>query len=376
MKRTVFDYFHFSRTERQGAILLASLCAAVFLLPEIFRLFYQQPETNFSAFASEVRDFHNAVPADNPTQAGGEPFPFNPNTAGFDDFVRMGLPGRVARSICNYREKGGVFYRPEDFAKIYTLAPADFERLRPFIRLDGPAGERPETFAARGSDDRGELFDFDPNTASAADLRRLGLSDRLVSNILKYREKGGRFRVREDFGKLYGLSAQDYARLEPHIFLPVAQSGPAPRPVSYAATGGGGARSLTVDINAASLDDWQRLPGIGAPRARQIVYFRDKLGGFASVAQVAETRGLPDSIFQKIQPFLQLGTPVFRRINLNTATAEELDGHVYISRKQADLIVRYREQHGAFGAVDDLKKIAAFKDGVWVAKVKPYLTAE
>jgi competence ComEA-like helix-hairpin-helix protein len=59
-----------------------------------------------------------------------------------------------------------------------------------------------------------------------------------------------------------------------------------------------------VDINSADTTPFIALPGIGAKLAQRIIKFRDKLGGFYSIDQVAETFGLPDSTYQKIKPRL------------------------------------------------------------------------
>ena len=104
--------------------------------------------------------------------------------------------------------------------------------------------------------------------------------------------------------------------------------------------------------------------------------FREKLGGFVSTAQVAETRGLPDSVFQKILPQLVFNEPVFRKLNLNAATTADFNAHPYFSFQQGQLIVRYREQHGPFSRTGDLEKIAAFTDRAWLERVKAYLTVE
>ncbi|MCC7504932.1 MAG: helix-hairpin-helix domain-containing protein [Saprospiraceae bacterium] len=372
MKIRIASYFHFSRAERNGAVALCLLCAAVFVAPSVLEKFREKPVTDFSGFALQVEQFHAGYAAS--AASPGAVFYFNPNTATLDELLRLGLPERVAKGICKYRDKGGRFRRPEDFSKVYNLDAADFERLLPYIRLDEPEWEgRSER---RVEHIQAEVFPFDPNTATADELRRLGLSDRLAANVLKYREKGGRFRDKEGFRKLYGLSEADYARLEPYLQLPIAADGASPRPVSYASgfnPGNGKKEPQPVDINQATEADWQQLPGIGAWRAKQILAFREQLGGFVSVAQVAETRNLPDSVFQQIKPWLKQESPVFRQLPINRATAEELDAHPMISRKQADLIVRYREQHGPFGRIDDLKNIAVFRDGIWLEKIRPYL---
>jgi DNA uptake protein ComE-like DNA-binding protein len=65
-----------------------------------------------------------------------------------------------------------------------------------------------------------------------------------------------------------------------------------------------------IDINSADTTSFIALPGIGSKLAARIINFRDKLGGFYSVAQVGETFGLPDSTFQKIKQYLKLENTV------------------------------------------------------------------
>lgn len=49
-------------------------------------------------------------------------------------------------------------------------------------------------------------------------------------------------------------------------------------------------------------------------------------------------------------------------INLNTATKEQLCQITGIGDKKADLILQYREQHGQFKSVDELKQVSGFGD--------------
>ena len=64
-----------------------------------------------------------------------ESFPFNPNTVTIGDLQRLGFTERQAQSIINYREKGGRFNRPADFAKSFVVADSIFHRLEPYIRI-------------------------------------------------------------------------------------------------------------------------------------------------------------------------------------------------------------------------------------------------
>lgn len=65
-----------------------------------------------------------------------------------------------------------------------------------------------------------QLFPFNPNTVSLDSLTLLGFSVKQAQTILRYREKGGRFRRKEDLAKIYTVSPEMYERLYPYITLP------------------------------------------------------------------------------------------------------------------------------------------------------------
>lgn len=370
MKQFFWRFLHFSKFERLATVILLAFGLSAGLAPWLlYRPRHPKPTLIESASPTPS-------PPD-PTSSEGTGrsalFFFNPNTTTLDEWLALGLPERTARSILNYRNKGGQFRRVEDLQKIYTLSEDDYQRLAPYVRLgnDRPP-ERQEVVVEAP---RGELFAFDPNTVSEADLQRLGLPERSIRGWLNYRSKGGKFRRPEDVQKLYALSEDDYERLAPYIQLTVNQT-VALTPVAYGS--GGGYRPnypnrtiRTVDVNRASHDDWLQLPGIGEGWARRIERYRDNLGGFASVQQVAETQGLPDSVFQKARPYLQVAAPEIHTLNLNTATREELSRHPYVTDFQARMIVSYRERNGPFRSPDDLVKIPEAKVA-WVEQMRPY----
>lgn len=242
------------------------------------------------------------------------------------------------------------------------------------------------------------LVSFDPNNLDADGWRHLGLSDKLVQTILHYTGKGGRFRIPEDMKKLYGLHNSDYERLLPYIRIGNSlknfplRSGNYVRHFtnvreikkadSFSQAGSSNSRreftypkkeySLT-DINLSDSTDWSRLPGIGEKLASRIVHFRERLGGFYEVDQVAETFGLPDSVFQKIKPVLRSSTYIMNKIDLNLASEEKLKSHPYIRWQIARAIIEYRMQHGGFQSVDELLQLAQM-DRPKFEKLKPYLS--
>ena len=132
---------------------------------------------------------------------------------------------------------------------------------------------------------------------------------------------------------------------------------------------------MILNINTADSTKWILLPGIGAGYARRIIYFREKLGGFCSVNQVAETRGLPDSVFQKIKAQLVCPEYIIEKININTATPEQLMQHPYITKQVANNIVQYRNRHGPYMALPDLHKLALVTEEMY-RKISPYLAVK
>ncbi len=220
------------------------------------------------------------------------------------------------------------------------------------------------------------LFYFDPNKISVADWQKLGVKEKTATGILHYVEKGGKFRQPADIEKIWGLSKELKQRLMPYIRIQPPEEKyyetripPHERKVYERKA------IVVVDVNDADTAAYIALPGIGSKLAQRIISFREKLGGFYSVDQVGETFGLPDSVFQKIRLFLKMSEASIRKININTATQDELKIHPYIRWQVANAIVQYRQQHGSFSSIDQLKNIALLKEEAF-SKIAPYLKLE
>ena len=225
---------------------------------------------------------------------------------------------------------------------------------------------------------KGELFYFDPNTLSTEGWQRLGLRDKTIHTIQNYLSKGGHFKKPEDLQKIYGLFPNEYERIAPYIKIEASRetslekkiADNSPKEIQQAKTYT--SRYSIIDINLADTTAYIALPGIGSKLAARIINFREKLGGFYSINQVGETFGLPDSTFQKIKQYLKLENTTIRKININTATVDELKAHPYIRWSLANPIVAYRTEHGPFSKVEDIKKVMAVTEEVY-NKIAPYL---
>jgi len=225
---------------------------------------------------------------------------------------------------------------------------------------------------------KAEVFYFDPNTATSADWTRLGLRDKTIQTIHNYLSKGGKFYKPADIGKIWGMTPADVQRLMPYVSIKsdhpensdfakkaYANTSTAYAPKSY----------QPIDINLADTSEFISLPGIGSKLSNRIIAFRDKLGGFYSVDQVGETFLLPDSTFQKIKPRLVINNSKVKQININNASVDEMKTHPYLRYNLANAIAQYRQQHGSFNSIDEIKKIMLITEDVF-AKIAPYLSVQ
>ena len=251
--------------------------------------------------------------------------------------------------------------------------------------------DKEKTTAERFSEPK--LFNFDPNTVSVAGWQQLGLPRWMAERIDKYRSKGGQFRKKEDLLKIYDFPPDLYDQLEPYITLkesprsdrfsndravnkPYGNDGYKPYergPSDRQAYPERPAKPIIqpFDINTADTSQLIALKGIGATLAGRIVKYRDGLGGFIAPEQFRDVYGLDSLALAELEKFGQIRSAV-RKIAVNTASAEELDRHPFLSRRQSQIIVTYREQHGAYTSAESLKPIRIL-DAKTIEKIAPYL---
>jgi competence protein ComEA len=393
MRNFLASYFYYTRSERNGVLLLIAFSMAIILFPKLYRAFRKPTEAiNFTDFEKAIASFDRSKESDTEGSYFGNGkqnislFGFNPNTASLDELTQLGLSPRIATTLIHYRERGGQFRRREDFRKVYGITPIDYDRLKDYIELENETpswkkegnetGFRKEASFGNKPQVAVNLKPFDPNTATESDLLGLGLDEKTVKNLLKYRENKGIFHKKEDLKKLYSFSDIDFIRIEKFIQIADNQSVGNERLLrdskELVNKNFEKKHSTVIDINQATHEDLLELRGIGATFAARIINQRDKIGGFATLEQLKEVYGLPDSTLQNIAPYLKLTTPVYRKLHINKATPDALT-HPYLTRKQAESLVRYRLNHGEFKNINDIKSTGVFSD-INIEKLRPYIS--
>lgn len=255
------------------------------------------------------------------------------------------------------------------------------------------------TYYAVAPSHKAERFCFDPNTADSTQLLRLGLQPWQVRNIYRYRARGGIYRTREDFARLYGLTRKQYRELAPYIrisadYLPAAtligrrhtatadhtaDHDAAASDSTAARTTAGTARDSLeypvklkpgqhIELNTADADELRRVPGIGHYYAAQILRYGRWLGGYVSVDQLDEIENFPTEAKQ----YFVVDHPTPRKLPVNSLSISQLKRHPYINYFQAKAIVDYRRRHGPLKSLQQLSFSRDFPPEA-IRRLEPYV---
>jgi competence ComEA-like helix-hairpin-helix protein len=204
-------------------------------------------------------------------------------------------------------------------------------------------------------------FRFDPNTIDEEGFYRLGLRPKLVQTIIHYRNKGGRFRSKEDLQKIWGLRPQEYQQLEPYVSITQNKQNH---------------EGEVVELNSADTSALIALSGIGSKLAFLIIQYREKLGGYVSVNQLREVYGMSDENFRRIKPQVTVNAHHIRPLNLNAATFYELNAHPYLHGEIAIALADFRRsQHYKLQDVRQIREIGLINEEIF-RKIAPYLTLQ
>jgi competence protein ComEA len=222
------------------------------------------------------------------------------------------------------------------------------------------------------------LFPFDPNHVTVEELLALGFSTNLATRIDRYRQKGGKFFVKKDLLKIYGIDSSFYKQLYAFIDLPEKSQQKRTRQKTMAyereSKSVKTTSSAKFDLNKADTSQLMNVDGIGKKRSLRIIKYRDALGGFIRIDQIQEVYGLDSTVVRKLSLECFIAEeyqPV--TINVNTSDEKTLASHPYLSNAAARSIVAYRFQHGEFKTIEELRNIHAL-DEKTIQKITPYLT--
>jgi DNA uptake protein ComE-like DNA-binding protein len=180
-----------------------------------------------------------------------------------------------------------------------------------------------------------------PNTVSWKELTQLGLSDRVASSWIAWRNAGKVFHSKDDIAAVRGISSHELEMLLPHIIWNSDEQG-------HAVSHGKDKEDKTqiynredismddklspkVNLNRADQESLKALPGIGPVLSERIIRYRELLGGYYSVDQLLEVYGLRDEHFIKVEKHLYVESEEVIRMDLDSIRFRDLLRHPYAS---------------------------------------------
>lgn len=207
---------------------------------------------------------------------------------------------------------------------------------------------------------------FDPNQYSKEDWMKLGLSEKQVDVIMKFTSRG--IRSNSDLKKIYVLPEAVYLLIEDSTYYP---KGDVYKRETDALTVKD-KTELYVPLNAATKEDLEQIPGIGPYFSQKIIEHRENLGGYIQKEQLMDIWKIDPEKYQSIRNYIKLDQVEIRRININTASIDELKAHPYIDYKVANSIVKMREQRGGYSKVEEIMESVLIELPLY-RKIEPYL---
>jgi len=205
-----------------------------------------------------------------------------------------------------------------------------------------------------------EIYPFNPNFITDYKGYTLGMSNAEIDRLHKFRSKNQWINSKAEFQGVTKISDSLLARISPYFKFPDWITNPKPKKnFNYTKTNTPKTFEQKIDLNVAMASQLRKVKGIGEKLSQRIVDYRNKLGGrFIADVQLQEVYGLRPEVIELLLKEFTVKTPAsITKIDINSATLEELVLIPHIDYEIAHNIIEMRTLREGFKSLDELLKV-------------------
>ena len=206
---------------------------------------------------------------------------------------------------------------------------------------------------------------FNPNDYSLDDWMALGLSVKQSQSILNFVQRG--IYSNSTLEKIYVMPTEVYDLIKDSTYYEKQIT-------EFTVIKDSVVKSIPlIEINSASKEDLIELNGVGEFYAKQILKYKNELGGFVFIEQLLEVWKMRLETYEKLLPQLSIDTNKIKKINVNTCSLEDLRSHPYLDYYQANSIIKMRMQKDGYNELQEILESKLINEEEF-QRLLPYLS--
>lgn len=206
-----------------------------------------------------------------------------------------------------------------------------------------------------------QIYPFNPNFISDNKGYKLGMSINEIDKLLHFRQTNKYVNSSKEFQLVTGISDSLLRTIAPYFKFPDWVAHPKDFKTFDNFHKNKVQKIIVMDINNATQEDLKKVYGIGDGLSERILKEKQKLGGFVSIEQINDIWGLTPEVIEILKAKFRIEKiPEIKKININTASVNELMAFPYFRYSLAKSIITFRSMNGDIKNSEDLIKIKGF----------------